>query len=187
MNIRKFWLLIVAVSLLMILIFSVAGCRLEFTFKKTAEEKAVEEEKSRFIETLNISEKPDKELFDKYFSDMQMDENILLPHRETMLTAGFKNKSNFTFKCTVLNLETNEFIKRCTTTVSPEGADGFGMEVLEWAFLRPGSYKYRVYVEDTLIAALPFEVISYIDYFEAEIDKVKLCVPQFFENLREEK
>lgn len=175
MNIRKFWFLTTAVYLSMVLVFSVAGCKGEVSPEEYVKKGAA------------LEEQPDKELFDKYFSDMQMDENILLPQRETMLTAGFKNKSNFTFKCTVLNLETNEFIKRCTTTVSSEGADGFGMEVLEWVFLRPGSYQYRVYVEDTLVAVLPFEVISYIDYFEAEIDKVKLCVPHFFENLREEK
>jgi len=41
------------------------------------------------------------------------------------------------------------------------------MEALEWAFLRPGSYEYRIYAEDTLVAVLPFEVISYFDYFRS--------------------
>ncbi|MGZ5551945.1 MAG: hypothetical protein ACXWE7_14275, partial [Nitrososphaeraceae archaeon] len=65
----------------------------------------------------------------------------------------------------VLNLETNDFVKKCAATVSSEGSDGFGMEALEWTFLHPGSYEYRVYVEDTLVAVLPFEVISYFDCF----------------------
>ena len=172
MNIRKFWLLTTVVCLSMILVFPVVGCRGE-----VASEEVVKEEAA-------VEEQPDKELFDKYFSDMQMDENILLPYRETMLTAGFKNKSNFTFKCTVFNLETNEFIKRCTTTVSSTGAAGFGMEVLEWKFLRLGSYEYRIYIEDTLVAVLPFEVISYGDYFSGRLDEVKSRVTHFFKNLR---
>lgn len=146
------WVLILVISIASVAVFGSGGCRHVVL---------AGEEKPGAEEALRLSEKPDKELFDKYFSDMQMDENILLPHQETMLTAEFKNKSNFTFKCTVLNLETNEFIKRCTTAVSSNGEDGFGMEVLEWAFLRPGHYEYRVYVEDKLAAALPFEVISY--------------------------
>ena len=84
-------------------------------------------------------------------------------------------------------METNDFVKRCAMTISSEGSDGLVMEALECAFLRPGSYEYRVYVEDTLVAVLPFEAISYVDYFKAEIDKVKLCGTHFFENLREKK
>ena len=95
-----------------------------------------------------------------------------MPHQSAYLYGGFKNEKNFIFKTAVLNLETNDFIKRCAATASSEGSDGFSMEALVWAFLRPGSYEYRIYVEDTLVAVLPFEVISYVDYFEAKIDKV---------------
>jgi len=64
-------------------------------------------------------------------------------------------------------LKAKDFVKRCTTTAatSSEEAGGFSMEILEWAFLRPGNYEYRIYVEDTLVAVLPFEVISYVYYF----------------------
>ena len=168
MNKRKFWLLIAVVSLLMILVFLVAGCRSEVTLEGTAK-KEVEEK-----------EEPDKELFDRYFLDIGLggakgffggvvEENVstFLPHQEAWLHGGFKNKKNFVFRTAVLNLETNDFVKRCATTASSDGSDGFGMEALEWAFLRPGSYEYRIYVEDTLVAVLPFEIISYFDYFRS--------------------
>ena len=73
-------------------------------------------------------------------------------------------------------METNDFVERCAATASSEGSDGFSMEALGWAFLRPGSYEYRIYVEDTLVAALPFEVISYFDYFKKGIDKAKSSI-----------
>lgn len=82
-------------------------------------------------------------------------------------------------------METNDFIERCDMTISSEGSDGLIMEVLEWTFLRPGNYEYRVYVEDKLVAALPFEVISYGDYFRGRLDEVKSYFINFFENLRE--
>ena len=167
MNKRRFWLLIAVVSLLMILVFLVAGCRGEVTLEGTAKKE------------VEGKEEPDKELFDRYFSDMGLGgisffsgvivENVstFLPHQEGRLYCGFKNKENFTFRTAVLNLETNDFVKKCADTVSSEGSDGFSMEILEWKFLRPGSYEYRVYVEDTLVAVLPFEVISYFDYFRS--------------------
>jgi hypothetical protein len=169
MNKRRFWILIAVVSLLMILVFLVAGCRGEVTLEGTAKKEAVGKEE------------PDKELFSRYFSDIGLgglrgffvrtvDENVntFLPHQEGSLYGGFKNKENFTFRTAVLDLETNGFVKRCADAVSSEGADGFSMEILEWKFLRPGSYEYRVYVEDTLVAVLPFEVISYFDYFRTK-------------------
>jgi hypothetical protein len=178
MNIRNFWLLTTVVCLSMILVFSVAGCRGEVASEGAAKEKLEPEE------TLELLEKPDKELFDKYFSDIGLggwsdeEKNIttLLPHGGTWFGVGFKNKKNFIFRIAVLNLETNDFVEKCATTASSQGSDGLVMEALEWAFLRPGSYEYRVYVEDTFIAALPFEVISYIDYFKAGIDKAKSSI-----------
>ena len=168
MNKRRFWLLIAVVSLLMILVFLVAGCRGEVTLEGTAKKQ------------VEGKEEPDKELFGRYFSDIGLggsrgffggvvEENVstFLPHQEACLHGGFKNKKNFIFRTVVLNLETNDFVERCATTASSEGSDGFSMEVLEWTFLRPGSYEYRVYVEDTLVAVLPFEVISYFDYFRS--------------------
>jgi len=174
MNIRKFWLLTTAVCLSMILVFSVAGCGREAASKGTAKEEPKSEE------TLKLSEQPDKELFDKYFLRISLsthfalrnytstfggdaEENVctLLPHQAACLSGGFKYKENFTFRIAVLNLETNDFVERCAMTASSDGSDGFAMEALEWAFLRPGSYEYRIYVEDTLAAALPFEVMSY--------------------------
>ena len=169
MNKKRFWLLISVVSLLMILASLVAGCMCEVTLGK-----AVKNE-------VGAKEEPDKELFDRYFSDIGLggargffvgtiideDVNTFLPHQEGRLYGGFNNKENFIFRTAVLNLETNDFVKKCADTVSSEGSDGFSMEILEWKFLRPGSYEYRVYVEDTLVAVLPFEVISYFDYFRS--------------------
>ena len=200
MNIRKFWLLITVVCLSMILIFSVVGCMGKVASKEAAKEEALGEEKPETEETLKLLEKPDKELFDKNFSDIglggakgflvvsiEKNASTFLPHQSVYLYAEFKNEKNFIFKTAVLNLETNDFIKRGRATVSSLGSAGFSMKALKWAFLRPGSYEYRIYVEDTLVAILPFEVISYVDYFEAKIDKVKLCGTHFFENLREER
>ena len=189
MNIRKFWLLATAVCLSMILVFSVTGCSAEVVSEGTAKEEPKSEG------TLKLLEQPDKELFNKYFSDIGLggwsdeEKNVttLLPHGGTWFGVEFKNKKNFIFRIAVLNLETNNFVERCATTISSEGSDGLVMEALEWAFLRPGSYEYRVYVEDTLVAALLFEVISYIDYFKTEMGKVKSRVAHYFENLGEEK
>jgi len=167
MKIKKLllWVLVLVISVSLIMVFSSGGCR-----------PAVSEgeEKPESEEALRLSEQPDKELFDKYFSYIDLgfprsffwgvgEENIrtLLPHQEGWLGVGFKNKKNFIFRIAVLNLETNDFIERCASTESSQGSDGFGMEALEWKFLRPGSYEYRIYVENTLVAALPFEVISY--------------------------
>jgi len=192
MNIRKFWLLIIVICLSVILVFSVTGCRGEVASEGTAKEELSVKEKPESEKALRLSEQPDKELFDKYFSDIGLggwsdeEKNIttLLPHEETCLYAGFKYKKNFIFRIAVLNLETNNFVERCAATASSEGSAGLVMEALEWAFLRPGSYEYRVYVEDTLVAALPFEVISYGDYFSGRLDEVKSCVTHFFKNLR---
>ena len=169
MNIRKFYLLAIVVCLSMILVFSAAGCMSEVTLGKATKNET------------GGKEEPDKELFDKYFSDIDLggtkgffvgtiiDESVstFLPHQEGRLYGGFNNKENFIFKTAVLDLKTNDFVKRCADTVSSEGADGFSMEILEWKFLRPGNYEYRVYIEDTLVAALPFEVMSYFDYFRS--------------------
>jgi len=46
-------------------------------------------------------------------------------------------------------------------------------------------YEYRIYVEDKLVAALPFEVISYGDYFRGRLGEVKSYFINFFENLKE--
>ena len=166
MNKRKFWLLIAAVSVLMVLVFLIAGCMGEVTLGETAKKE------------VEVKEEPNKELFGRYFLDMGLggargffggvvEENVstFLPHQEACLSGGFKNKENFIFRSAVLDLETNDFIERCDMTISSDGSDGFVMEVLEWTFLRPGSYEYRVYVEDTLVAVLPFKVIPYVDYF----------------------
>jgi len=154
------WLLIVS----MIAVFSLAGCKAEGASKEEA----------------TGEEKPDKELFDKYFSDICLatysgffwghsEENIstFLPHNEVCLRAGFKNKKDFAFRTTVFNLEVNDFVKKGAMTISSEGADGFA--IMDGLLLSPGSYEYRIYIEDTLVVVLPFEVISYVDYFKAKL------------------
>jgi len=163
------WVLVLVMIASLVAVFGSGGCRPAVS---------AGEEKPESEEALGLSEKPDKELFDKYFSRVSLggyrgffggdvEENIstFLPHEEGCLNVGFKNKKNFIFRIAVLNLETNDFVERCATTISSEGSDGFSMEALEWAFLSPGSYEYRVYIEDTLVVVLPFEVISYVDYF----------------------
>jgi len=93
MNTGKFWLLTTVVCLSMILVFSVAGCRGEVTSEEAAKEETLGEEK------------PDKELFNKYFSHVSMggargffggvvEENVstFLPHQEGRLNVRFKGK-----------------------------------------------------------------------------------------------
>ena len=153
MNIRKFWLLTVVVCLSMILVFSVAGCRGEVTSKEA-----------------------DKELFNKYFSHISLggargffggvvEENIstFLPHQKISLCVGYNSKRDFTYRIVIFDLKANGFVKRSDSVGQSIGADGGS--AIQRPFLRPGSYEYRIYVEDTLVAVLPFEVISYVDYF----------------------
>ncbi|MBA7469318.1 hypothetical protein ES707_04585 [subsurface metagenome] len=155
-------ILFVAFILIFGLALSCNGCETSTKeVSKIEKEGTAGEEKPESEEALGLSEQPDKELFDKYFRCIQLGKSALLPHQETWLGVEFKNKKNFIFRIAVLNLETNDFVERCATTASVGGSDGFVMEALEWAFLRPGSYEYRIYVEDKLAAALPFEVISY--------------------------
>lgn len=155
------FLLVICISL--ILILSVGGCK----FKMPSAE-----ENSGSDEARKISEQPDKELFDEYFCcvDLNLPRQIegidtILPHGEGTLECTFRNKKNFTFAIEVLDLKTNAFVKRCSATASSEGSDGLVMEALEWSFLRPGDYEYRIYIEDRFAAVLPFKVISYFDYF----------------------
>ncbi|HAJ96071.1 MAG TPA: hypothetical protein DCP02_07550 [Actinobacteria bacterium] len=190
MNIRKFWFLIIAVCLSVILAFSIAGCRGKVSSGRAVKDEAPEEEKLESEQTLESLEQPDKELFDKYFSHISLcgtrgffggnvEDNIstFLPHQEGCLSGSFKNRNNnFIFKSEVLDLEIGESVERCAMTSSSFESAGFYMEILEWAFLHPGSYEYRIYVEDTLVAVLPFEVVSYLDYFKAWIDKAKSSV-----------
>ena len=71
---------------------------------------------------MELSEQPDKELFDKYFSDIglgDLKKNIstFLPHHEVCLHAGFKNKKDFVFRTAIFNLEVNDFIKKGAMTI----------------------------------------------------------------------
>lgn len=154
---------LLTVCVLLVLVFSSGGCRLEIPS---------EEDNSGSEEARQISEQPDKELFDEYFCcvDLNLPRQLggidtILPHGEGTLECTFRNKKNFTFAIEVLDLKTNAFVKRCSTTAFSEGSDGLVMEALEWSFLRPGDYEYRIYIEDKLAAVLPFKVISYFDYF----------------------
>ena len=166
MNIKKFWFLTAVVCFLMILFFSVTGCKGEFASKEAFKEEAA------------IEEQPDKELFDKYFSDIRLgsvfllggnvnleeNKNTFLPHQKVCFNAGFKYKNSFLFRTEIFNLGTNDFIERHTTTVLSEGVDGLSIEGI---LLPVGKYNYMIYVENTLIAVLPFEVISYVNYFKS--------------------
>jgi hypothetical protein len=35
--------------------------------------------------------------------------------------------------------------------------------------IEPGDYEYRIYVEDRLVETIPFEIISYADYFKNKL------------------
>lgn len=166
MNIRKFWFLTTVLCLSVILIFPVAGCKGEL-----ASEEAVKEESA-------VEEQPDKELFDKYFSDIRLgsvfllggnvnlkeDRNTFLPHQKVCFNAGFKYKNNFLFRTEIFNLGTNDFIEKCATTISSGESDGLSIEGI---LLPVGKYDYIIYIENTLVAVLPFEVISYVNYFRS--------------------
>ena len=156
-TLSKVSLLVLCISL--IFVFSAGGCKFEIPSEENSGSEGARE----------ISEQPDKELFDQYFCsiDLNLSSHVdtILPHQEGTLEATFRSNKNFTFEIAVLNLETNNFVERCDTAASSDGSDGFVMEALEWVFLRPGNYEYRIYIGETLVAALPFKVISYFDYF----------------------
>ena len=189
MSIRRFWFLIIAICLSVILVFSVTGCGEEVSSGGAGKEEALGKERLESGQALESLEQPDEELFDKYFSQISlcgargffggnMEDNVstFLPHQEGCLSSSFKNKKDFIFKGAVLDLNTGEFIEKCAFTSSSYGSDGFTMEILEWTFLHPGSYEYRIYVENTLVAVLPFEIISYFDYFKTGVDKFKSSI-----------
>jgi hypothetical protein len=150
--------------LLTLVIFFTEGCSLDLKVIVN-EHVDISKKRQETIETLDASGEPDKELFSQYFSLIKLGETTLLPIEGTCLECGFNKKENVEFIYTVFNPGTGEFVKRCTGYASSEGSDGMVMEALEWAFLSPGNYEYRIYVEDTLVEAIPFEIISYTDYF----------------------
>lgn len=160
---KKTLLLLFALSA--ILILAVAGCRLDLKdiFKEYAD---IGREKQGIVDVLDASEKPDRELFKEYFSRIELDDTTILPSGETSLEYGFNKREDFEFVYTVFDAENGEFVKRCTGHASSEGADGGAMEALEWTLLSPGYYEYRIYVEDTLVEAIPFKIISYTRYIK---------------------
>ncbi|MEA2015433.1 MAG: hypothetical protein U9O59_01735 [Actinomycetota bacterium] len=159
---RKILLLLSALSV--ILILAVAGCRLEkkYIFKEYTN---INKEKQEIVEALDASKEPDRELFKEYFSHIELDDTTLLASGETSLECGFIKEEDFEFVYTVFNPENGEFVKRCTGYSSSEGSAGMAMEALEWTLLSPGDYEYRIYVEDTLVKAIPFKIIFCADYF----------------------
>jgi hypothetical protein len=94
---------------------------------------------------------------------------INIIHIKHYLECGFNKEEEFEFMYTVFDLRTREFVKRCTGYASSEGSDGMVMEALEWTLLSPGDYEYRIYVEDRLVETIPFEIISYADYFKNKL------------------
>ena len=160
---KKTLLLLFALSA--ILILAVAGCRLDLKdiFKEYAD---IDREKQEIVEALDASDEPDRELFNEYFSYVELDDTTLLPSGETSLAYGFNKREDFEFVYTVFDVENGEFVKRCTNYASSEGSDGGAMEALEWTLLSPGYYEYRIYVGDTLVEAIPFKIISYTEYIK---------------------
>ena len=66
MKIKKLllWVLVLVISVSLIMVFSSGGCRPAVS---------AGEEKPESEEALRLSEQPDKELFDKYFSNVDLD------------------------------------------------------------------------------------------------------------------
>jgi hypothetical protein len=159
-------ILLILFPLSAILILAVTGCRIDL---KSFSIKDTYKEKQEIIETLNASDESNRELFKKYFSYIKLGDVNILPTGETFLECEFNNKEEFEFVYTVFDVENGEFVERCTNYTSSEGSDGMVMEALEWTLLRPGNYEYRIYVEDTLVETIPFEVISYTDYFKQKL------------------
>jgi hypothetical protein len=160
--------LLILFALSAILILAVSGCRLDLKviFKEYED---IGREKQEIIDVLDASEEPDRELFKEYFLHIELDDTTLLPCGETSLEYGFNKKEDFEFVYTVFDVENGEFVKRCTGYASSEGSDGGAMEALEWTLLSPGKYEYRIYVEDTLVEAIPFKIISYTEYFKQKL------------------
>ncbi|OPL17552.1 MAG: hypothetical protein AVO38_00800 [delta proteobacterium ML8_D] len=157
--------LLILFALSAILILAVSGCRLDLKviFKEYED---IGREKQEIIDALDASGDPDRELFKEYFSYIRLGDINILPTNETYLECGFNKKEEFEFVYTVFNPENGEFVKRCTNYASSEGSDGMVMEALEWTLLSPGKYEYRIYVEDKLVEAIPFKIISYTEYIK---------------------
>jgi hypothetical protein len=161
---KKIFLILFSLSV--ILILAISGCRIDL--KSFLINEAIKE-KQEIIKSLDASEEPDRELFKEYFSHLKLGDINILPISETYLECWFNKKEEFEFVYTVFNPKNGEFVKRCTNYTSSEGSDGMVMEALEWTFLSPGDYEYRIYVEDTLVKAMPFKVISYTEYFKQKL------------------
>ena len=167
----RYKLILFNLLLIVVFIFSFTGC----TVPKTA---VTETTAAETQSTEQLSEQPNKELFDKYFSDIRLgsvfllggnvnlkeNRNTFLPHQKVCFSAGFKYKKNFLFRTEIFNLGAKGFIERCATTISSEGSDGLSIEGI---LLPIGKYDYLIYIENTLVAVLPFEVMSYFDYFRS--------------------
>jgi hypothetical protein len=129
-------------------------------------------------QNLSLVEISDQEIFHKYFSEMGLGRlnsiftgsitkgvNTFFPHQEGRLYLGFKTKDDVAISAAVFDKDNYSFIQRCQTSFYSEGADGCEIEILEYKFLPPGDYEYRVYVEDDLAASIPFKIISYFNCF----------------------
>ena len=166
-------LIIIFIISLTILIIIITGCLTKPILNNDDE---VMERGSNSLETSVVSEIPDIELFNKYFSYIQMGgtrgffgnkdaSRTFLFLRGGSMSGGFKEKNPFHFKIAVFDLNKNNYTERYFHNVPALGSDGFAMEILEWNFLSSGSYEYRVFVEDKLVAILPFEIISLLEYY----------------------
>jgi len=151
-------------SLSVILILAISGCSSDLKYIFTRDNGV---KKQEIIDSLDASEKPDRELFREYFLYIKLGDVSILPIGETDLNFGFNKKEEFEFVYTVFNPENGEFVERCTNYASSEGSDGMVMEALEWAFLSPGDYEYRIYVENTLVKTIPFKITSFTEYIKS--------------------
>ena len=177
---KPFYLLPVLFLLSAFLYFQLAGCsetvRQDETLEDTATEKAIEdsaeeeqEEPEATEEKVKILKSPDTDKFNEYFSDiglgklaadadllqdMEPDVTTFLPDEKICLHGTLKKSA--IIGIAIYNPETSSYeSERQDIPQTLEKGDFSSCGPIAFG---SGSYEYKVYIGDTLVAVLPFEV-----------------------------
>lgn len=120
--------------------------------------------------SIGTSEKPDSEVFEKYFldiglgkissdgkfpEDIQQNVYIFSSNEQICLYGNITKEA--TISTAIFSLETNDFIIGKQEIPQPLKKGGFAS--CGRLNIPDGRYEYKVYIEDILVAVLPFEIV----------------------------